>query len=98
MQTFYIGNSFLVDELAIAQQLICDIHTCFGADVGYWIGRLWLQRRPIAEPLAAPMGVAKGAHRGEVWRLIETNLPPLSSTLAPPLGAISRLVLCYSSL
>jgi len=33
MQTFYIGNSFLGDELAIAQQLISDILTCFGANV-----------------------------------------------------------------
>jgi len=33
MQTFYIGNSLLGDELAIAQQLISDILTCFGADL-----------------------------------------------------------------
>jgi len=33
MQTFYIGNSFLGDELAIAQQLISDILTCYAADV-----------------------------------------------------------------
>jgi len=33
MQTFYICNSFLGDELSIAQQLISDILTCFGADV-----------------------------------------------------------------
>jgi len=29
MQTFYIGNSLLGDRLAIAQQLISDILTCF---------------------------------------------------------------------
>jgi len=40
MQTFYIGNSLLGDELAITQQLISDILTCFAADVGYRIGRL----------------------------------------------------------
>jgi len=28
-----IGNSLLGDELAIAQQLISDILTCFGVDV-----------------------------------------------------------------
>jgi len=33
MQTFYISNSLLGDELAIAQQLMSDILTCFGADV-----------------------------------------------------------------
>jgi len=42
MQTFYrpIGNSLLGDELAIAQQLISDILTCFAADV--------LDRAPLA--------------------------------------------------
>jgi len=40
MQTFYIGNSLLGDELAIAQQLISDILTCFEADV--------LDRAPLA--------------------------------------------------
>jgi len=33
MQNNYIGNSLLGDELAIAQQLISDILTCFGADI-----------------------------------------------------------------
>jgi len=33
MQTFDIGNSLLGDELAIAQQLISDMLTCFAADV-----------------------------------------------------------------
>jgi len=33
MQTFYIGNSLLGDELAIAQQMISDLLTCFEADV-----------------------------------------------------------------
>jgi len=33
MQPFYIGNSLLGDELAIAQQMIPDILTCFTADV-----------------------------------------------------------------
>jgi len=33
MHKFYIGNSLLSDELAIAQQLILDILTCFAADV-----------------------------------------------------------------
>jgi len=32
MQTFY-NSLFFGDELAIAQQLISDILTCFGADV-----------------------------------------------------------------
>jgi len=36
MQTFYIVNSLLGDELAIAQQLISDILTCFGAEVLFW--------------------------------------------------------------
>jgi len=40
MQTFYISNSLLGDELAIAQQLISDILTCFVAD-------LW-DRAPLA--------------------------------------------------
>jgi len=40
MQSCYIGNSLLGDELAIAQQLISDILTCFGADV--------LDRGPLA--------------------------------------------------
>jgi len=40
VQTFYIGNSLLGDELAVAQQLISDILTCFGADV--------LDRAPLA--------------------------------------------------
>jgi len=33
LQTFYIGNSLQGDEQAIAQQLLSDILTCFGADV-----------------------------------------------------------------
>jgi len=59
MQTFYICNSLLGDELAIAQQLISDILTCFGADV--------LDRAPLAAEaphrgfLATLMGAAKGA-------------------------------------
>jgi len=40
MQTIYIGNSLLGYELAIAQQLIYDILTCFWADV--------LDRAPLA--------------------------------------------------
>jgi len=32
MQTFYIGNSLLGDDLAIAQQLIFNMPTCFAAD------------------------------------------------------------------
>jgi len=40
MQTFYNGNLLLGDELAIAQQLISGILTCFGADV--------LDRAPLA--------------------------------------------------
>jgi len=40
MQTFYIGNSLLGDELAIAQQLIFDMLTCFAPDV--------LDRAPLA--------------------------------------------------
>jgi len=33
MQTFYIRNSLLGDELVIAHELISDILTCFTADV-----------------------------------------------------------------
>jgi len=33
MQKSYIGKSLLADALAIAQQLISDILTCFAADV-----------------------------------------------------------------
>jgi len=40
MQTFYIGNSPLSDELAIAQQLIYDI--------GYWLVFDVLDRAPMA--------------------------------------------------
>jgi len=36
MQTFYIVNSLLGNEIAIAQQLISDILTCFGAEVLFW--------------------------------------------------------------
>jgi len=59
MQTFYIGNSLLGDELAIAQHLISGILTCFGADV--LNGAPLAAEAPIAEPLAAHMGVARGA-------------------------------------
>jgi len=62
MQTFYIGNSLLGDELAIAQQLISDILLVLG--LMYWIRRLWRQRRPIREPLANSIGAARGA----LWR------------------------------
>jgi len=41
MQTFYILNSLLGDELAIVQQLISHILTCFAADV--------LDKAPLAE-------------------------------------------------
>jgi len=53
MQTFYIGNSLLGDELAIAQQLIglSDILTCFAADV--------LDRAPLT---------AEASHRGASYR------------------------------
>jgi len=40
MQKLNIGYSLLGDELAIAQQLISDILTCFAADV--------LDRAPLA--------------------------------------------------
>jgi len=40
VQIFFIVNSLLGDELAIAQQLISDILTCFSADV--------LNRVPLA--------------------------------------------------
>jgi len=61
MQTFYIGNSLLGDELAIAQQLIglSDILTSFAADV--------LDRAPLTAeaphkaPLVASIGAARGA-------------------------------------
>jgi len=33
MQNIYIGNSLLGDDLAIAQQLISDSLTCFGANI-----------------------------------------------------------------
>jgi len=52
MQSFYIGNSLLGDELAIAQQLISDMLTCFAVDVAYWI---------YMAPLAAEV-----PHRGAV--------------------------------
>jgi len=50
MQNNYIGNSFITDELAIAQQLISDILTCFAADV--------LDRAPLAAdvPHRGPTG------------------------------------------
>jgi len=53
MQTFYINNSLLGDELAIAQQLISDILTCFAADV--------LNRAPLTaeEPHSSPYGGGK---------------------------------------
>jgi len=56
MQTFYIGNSLLGDELVIAQELISDILTCFGADV--------LDRAPLVAEVphmgasCSPMGGA----------------------------------------
>jgi len=59
MQNNYIGNSLLGDELAIAQQLIYVILTCFRVDV--------LDRAPLAAeaphraPLDAPMRAARGA-------------------------------------
>jgi len=49
MQTFYIGNSLLSDELAIT--LISDILTCFAADVGLGL----LDRAPL---------VIEAPHRG----------------------------------
>jgi len=60
MQTFYIGNSILGEELANTQQLLSDIMNCFEADV-LNRARLWRQRHPIGEPLAAPMGAARSA-------------------------------------
>jgi len=62
MQTFYNGNSFLGYELAIAQQLISDILTCFAADV--------LDRAPLTAEAphrgascrpASRMGAVRGA-------------------------------------
>jgi len=53
IQTYYIGNLLLGDELAIAQQQISDILTCSAADV--------LDRAPLAvkarigAPLASPI-------------------------------------------
>jgi len=60
LQLIHIGNSLLGDELAIAQQLISDILTCFAAIV--------LDRRaplvaeaPHRGAFAAPMGAERGA-------------------------------------
>jgi len=53
MQIFYISNSLLGEELAIAQQLISDVLTCFGADV---LDRARLAaEEPHRAPVAAPM-------------------------------------------
>jgi len=51
MQTIYIGNSLLGDDLAIAQQLISDILTC--------LGRLCRQRRPYRGASCRPYGGGK---------------------------------------
>jgi len=70
MQTIYIGNSLLGDELAIVRyQLISDILTCFAADV--------LDRAPQ---------VAKAPHRGALqhcyiftsYRKDKSPIPPLA--------------------
>jgi len=42
-----IGYSLLCDELAIAQQLVSDILTCFAADV---LNTVPLRRHPIGAP------------------------------------------------
>jgi len=73
MQTFYIGNSLLGDELAIAQQLISDILTCFAADV---LDRAHLvtQYAPRGAPLGHPTAllhiqeIAKIEHHCRLWR------------------------------
>jgi len=86
---FFIGNSLLGDELAIAQQLISDILTCFAADV--------LDRAPLAAEAphrdrasCRPYRVARGAlrrpppmeasHRGAPY----WNLAPYWKKIAPP--------------
>jgi len=58
MQNNYIGNSLLGDELAIAQQLISDILTCFGANV---LDRATLAAEAVLKvPNRGPMGDYKG--------------------------------------
>jgi len=59
MQTFYIGSSLLGDELAIAQQLISDILTCFGADV--LVMALMAAEASHRAVSCRPYGVARGA-------------------------------------
>jgi len=74
MQKYYIGNLILGDELAIAQQLISDILTCFAADV--------LDRAPLVAE-APHMGAScrlnggsnrcpiEASHKKEVWHRTE---------------------------
>jgi len=71
MQQFYIGNSLLGDELAIAQQLISDILTCFGAGV--------LDRAPLAAE--APHRGTSCRPRREIWHPTEKNVPPPDQAL-----------------
>jgi len=69
MPKFYIGNSLLRDELAIAQQLICDILTCFADDVldTAPLPHLWRAAAPHRGASFRPYGGGKRcpiAHRG----------------------------------
>jgi len=74
MQTFYIGNSLLGDELSITQQLIglSDILICFAADV--------LDRTPLAAPYGGgrrcPIGVPHIGRSLAPYRLLNKNCPP----------------------
>jgi len=55
MQNLNIGNSLLGDELAIAQQLISVILTCFAADV--------LDRAPLAVEALHDWGAKQHCYR-----------------------------------
>jgi len=61
MQKNYIGNSLLGDELAIAQQLISDILSCFGADILNRVPHRGASCRPYGGGKRFPIEVP---HRG----------------------------------
>jgi len=52
LESFYIGNSLLGDELAMAQQLISDILICFAADVLDRALRYGSRGAPLGRPIA----------------------------------------------
>jgi len=72
MQTIYIGNSLLGDELAIAQQLISDILTGFVADV--------LDRAPLAAE-APHRGVIQHCYIDTSYSKDRAPLPPLAEVV-----------------